>query len=112
LEWSSESIEIKYPHPYFKTAQGTPQFRRYYPDFFIKVKDSHGNVRKYVIEVKPEKETVPPDGPRRGKSRKTILEERKRWDINKAKWKAAMNVCNKMGYYFKILTEKQLFRGS
>ena len=33
---------------------------KYYPDFIIKVKESTGQIKTYVIEVKPKKQTKPP----------------------------------------------------
>ena len=33
---------------------------RYFPDFYIKVKESHNKIKSYLIEVKPKKQTKPP----------------------------------------------------
>ena len=33
---------------------------RYFPDFIIQVRERTGNIKKYVIEVKPFKQTQPP----------------------------------------------------
>ena len=52
LKWSSETIEIPYSHPFFKSNNGLPQTRRYYPDFYLEVLDSSGELKKYVIERK------------------------------------------------------------
>ena len=53
IEWGSEEFFIPYRAPDGKT-------RRYYPDFLIKVKESNGKIKTYVIEVKPFKQTKPP----------------------------------------------------
>ena len=53
LEWGSEEFWIPYRAP-----DGKP--RRYFPDFIIKVKESTGDLKTYVIEVKPAKQTRPP----------------------------------------------------
>ena len=100
LEWSSENIEIPY------MFQGKKH--RYFPDFYAKILNSTGTLEKWVIEVKPYKETHPPL--KRGKkSHKTLLHEKVTWEKNKAKWVSAKRFCKKMGYMFKIITEKELF---
>ncbi len=102
IEWSSESITIQYFDPVQK------KLRRYYPDFLIKTKNKNGKVEKWLIEVKPYHETVPPKITKK-KSQKTIMKQEATYITNKAKWSAANNYCNKMNWKFKILTEKQLF---
>lgn len=101
LQWSSESIKIPYLDP-IKRKQ-----RRYYPDFWIKVKDKDGNIVKYIVEIKPHKESVPPKP--RGKTKKARKYDMKAYAMNQAKWKAANDYCRKMGMKFKVLTEKELF---
>jgi hypothetical protein len=102
VEWSSESITIQYYDPVQKKK------RRYYPDFFARMKTQKG-ISEYVIEVKPHKETKPPS--KKGKkSAKTKLYQEATYLTNIAKFKAAELWCNKMGYKFKVLTEKQMFR--
>jgi hypothetical protein len=49
---------------------------RYYPDVLIKCKTKSGNVKVYLIEVKPYKECKPPIKSK-GKSKKTMLYEAK-----------------------------------
>ncbi len=102
LEWSSESIYI----PYFDPV--TQKRRRYFPDFYMLLEDRNGNTNQYIIEVKPSKESHPPNS-RGNKSRKTLLYEQKTWATNSAKWNAAIKWCSKMGMTFKVLTEKELF---
>lgn len=103
IEWKSESNYVNYYDPV------RDKYRRYYPDFFVLVHDREGGTIKYLIEIKPHKETVPP---RYGKkdSQKTKVHKQATYLTNKAKFKAAKEYCKKMGYNFKILTEKQLFR--
>lgn len=102
LEWSSESIVIQY----FDPVQN--KLRRYYPDFFIKIKNKYGKIEVWIIEVKPYHETQPPKFSKK-KSKKTLLHQESTYITNNAKWKAANNYCNKMKWKFKILTEKQMF---
>ena len=54
LEWGSEEIIIPYRSP----LDG--RIHRYFPDFYIKVRESNGSVKKYIIEVKPKKQCVEP----------------------------------------------------
>ncbi|GAF87684.1 unnamed protein product, partial [marine sediment metagenome] len=63
---------------------------------------------KYIIEVKPNKETKPPMKTR-GQSKKTQLYQEATWLTNQAKFNAAQQYCKKLGYRFKLLTEKQMF---
>ena len=54
LEWGSEEFFIPYLSP------TDNRVHRYFPDFIIKVKESNGQIKRYVIEVKPKKQTRPP----------------------------------------------------
>jgi len=108
LEWSSEPIAIPYVDKTSKDYRGMPKKRRYFPDFLIKVLNNKGGVDVWLVEVKPYKETIPP---RKGKkSQKTQLYEQKTWGVNRCKWIAAEALCKRRGWYFKILTEKQLIK--
>ena len=99
-EWISEGLSIPYYDP---TQRRT---RRYFPDFLITI----NNRETFVIEVKPYKETAPPKKTK-NKSLKTLLYEEKTYMTNLAKWEAAKIFCEKMGYSFKILTERELLIG-
>lgn len=100
IGWSSESFYINY------SFQG--KIKRYYPDFFCHIKSPFGE-EKWVIEAKPDIQTRPPKKGK-NKSRKTQLNEKITWEKNSAKWKSAKNYCEKLGYKFKIITEKQVFK--
>ena len=78
---------------------------RYFVDFYIEVKEQDG-VKKYLIEVKPERFTKPPK-PGKRKTRK-YLQEIAQYGVNEAKWKSAMDFCKSQGMEFKIVTEKEL----
>jgi len=54
LEWGSEEFSIPYISPVDN------RIHRYFPDFIIKVKESTGQVKTYIVEVKPKKQTKPP----------------------------------------------------
>lgn len=106
IQWSSEKVIIPYKHP-VKTAQsGTPQYARYFVDFYMKLKVGEV-VKEYLIEVKPEKQCSAPTQ-HGNKKRTTILYENLQWAINKAKWEAAENYCKKKNYKFLIINEKNI----
>ncbi len=100
LEWGSEEIIVPYRCP----TDG--RVHRYYPDFYIKVRDKQGYLKKYIIEIKPKKQTKPPDVPKR--KTKKYLTEVNTFMKNAAKWKAARNFCDDRGMDFLILTEDHL----
>lgn len=101
LEWASEEFCIPYVSPFDKKVH------RYYPDFIIKVKESSGQIKNYVVEIKPKKQTVPPI--RKSKVTKSFIYEAKTYEINKAKWRAAEEWCEDRKLKFKIITENELF---
>jgi hypothetical protein len=100
LEWSSEEKAIAYRSP----IDG--KIHRYFPDFLIKVKESNGSIKKYMIEIKPHKQTAPPPKPQR--QTKKYLYEAYEYAKNQAKWEAAKEWCADRGYEFKVLTENEL----
>ena len=100
LEWSSEEKCIPYRSP----IDG--KIHRYFPDFLIKVKESNGSIKKYMIEIKPSKQTVPPQKPQR--QTKKYISEVYEYAKNQSKWEAAKDWCADRGYEFKIITENEL----
>ena len=100
IEWGSEEVIIPYRSP----IDG--KIHRYFPDFYIKVKQQNGSIKKMLIEIKPYNQCLPPQIPKR-KTPKFINEVRT-WGINKAKWKAANEFCLDRQMEFKILTEHEL----
>ena len=59
LEWGSEEIVIPYRSPIDNRVH------RYFPDFYVKLKETTGKIKKYIIEVKPKKQLKPPVKPKR-----------------------------------------------
>ena len=51
LEWGSEELALPYRSPIDN------KIHRYFPDFYIKVKESTGQIKKYLIEIKPKSPT-------------------------------------------------------
>lgn len=101
LEYGSEEFFI----PYFDPT--TSRVRRYFPDFIIKVREQSGEIKKYVIEVKPKRQTVPPVQTSK-KRTKTYITEVKTYAMNQAKWQAAQEWCKDRMIEFKIITEDNL----
>jgi hypothetical protein len=100
LEWFSEEICIAYRSPIDN------KIHRYFPDFYIKVKESNGSIKKYLIEIKPKKQTIEPIPQKR--RTKGYIYEVYEYAKNQAKWKAAEEFCKDRGYEFKVLTEDHL----
>lgn len=101
VKWASEEFSI----PYISPVDGRPH--RYYPDFLIEVKEKSGKLKKYVIEIKPKKQTLPPVKKKR--VTKGFILEAKTYAVNQAKWKAAVNFCKDNLIEFKIITEDELY---
>jgi hypothetical protein len=100
LEWFSEEIAVPYRSPIDN------KIHRYFPDFYIKVKESNGQIKKYIIEIKPKKQTIEPQVQKR--KTKGYIYEVYEYAKNQAKWKAAEEFCKDRGYEFKVLTEDDL----
>ena len=100
LELSSEEFFIWYKSPIDNRQH------RYFPDFFVKEKYSDGSVKKYLVEIKPKKQTAPPTKPQR--QTKKYISEVYEYAKNQSKWEAAKEWCDDRGYEFVILTETEL----
>ena len=100
LEWGSEEIALPYISPH------DSRVHRYFPDFYIKVQENTGKIKRYLIEVKPLKQTTKPKKPKR--QTKGYIREAFEYARNQAKWKAAREFCADRKLEFKIMTEKEL----
>lgn len=92
--WSSEEVVIPY---YFA---GDKKYHRYFPDIKIIFED-----KILLVEIKPDIQTRPPDGPKRTKK---YLSEAFTYIKNINKWEAAQEYCKDRGWSFEIWTEKTL----
>tara|TARA_R100000005_G_C4958481_1_gene176184 strand:+ start:80 stop:523 length:444 start_codon:yes stop_codon:yes gene_type:complete len=101
LEFGSEEVIVPYMSPLDN------RIHRYFPDFYIKVREKNGKIKKYLIEIKPKKQVI---GPSKNPKRKTKnwINEVKEYAKNQAKWKAAREYCEDRLLEFKILTEDEL----
>jgi len=100
LKWSSEETVIPYRCPVRNNLH------RYFVDFKIKTRTKDGKIVTYLVEIKPSKQTIPPEF--KGRRTKRFLEESRTFVINQAKWKAAERWAADRDYKFIVLTEKEL----
>ena len=100
LEWGSEEVVVPYHSPIDN------RYHRYFPDFYIKVRESNGKIKKMIIEIKPFKQCVEPKVQK--KKTKGYIYEVMEYAKNQAKWEAAKEWCLDRGYEFKVLTENEL----
>jgi hypothetical protein len=100
ISWGSEEIIIPYRSP----LDG--KVHRYFPDFIVTKINKQGLHETSIIEVKPAKQTKPPE--RKSSVTKRYITEVKTWGVNEAKWKAANEFCKDKGWSFHIFTEKEL----
>jgi hypothetical protein len=97
ISWGSEELII----PYFDLSSG--KNRRYFPDFLFTKKDG----TRYLVEVKPYKQTIPPVK-RKNQKTTSFLNEVSTWGTNSSKWSAAKAYCKKRGWGFIIITENDI----
>ena len=93
--WSSEEVVIPYMFDIDKRVH------RYFMDFKVTWKDGSTS----LIEVKPNKETMPPKG---NKRTKRYITEATTYVKNMNKWEAANNYCKDRKWRFEIWTEIEL----
>lgn len=102
LKWGSEERDmvVKYIHPMDN------KYHRYFIDAWVKIQTKSGEIKEYLIEIKPFAFTTPPVVPAR--KTKSFREAVARWLINAAKWEAARKFAKQKGIEFIIMTEKDL----
>ncbi len=101
LSYQSEEFFI----PYVSPLDG--RTHRYFPDFLIKYKDKQGNIKKAIIEVKPQKDLIEPEKNPKRKTRSWAYRV-KTWAVNQHKWNAAKKYCKERGWEFRVFTEREL----
>ena len=101
MEYGSEEFWIPYVSPVDNRVH------RYFPDFIIKLKESNEDIKTYVIEVKPKRQTLPPK--QKSRVTKSYLYEVQTYAVNQSKWNAADEWCKDRKLEFKVITEQELF---
>ena len=94
--WASEEIVVPYQYSVDEFVH------RYYPDLYIE----YTNGKKVLVEIKPDKETRPPEKPKRQTQR--YVTESMTYIKNQDKWEAAQAFCKVKGWKFEVWTEKTL----
>lgn len=105
LRWSFETLKIPYKSPKDNLVH------MYIPDFIVEKKNKKGDIETLLVEIKPFKQTQAPKQGKR-KSKKSFITENITFEINKSKWEAAKQFCDKHSWKFVILTEKELFNAT
>lgn len=100
VTWGSESVIIPYQNPL------TGRVSRYFTDFNITMRDKNGEIKKFLIEIKPFSQTLPPV--QKNKKTKSLIYQQAEYVKNQAKWQAAEAFCASHNSTFVILTEKHL----
>ena len=100
VEWGSEELIIPYRSP----TDG--KIHRYFPDFYVKVRQKDATIRVMILEIKPHKQTIEPV--KKSRVTKQYIQEVVTYGTNQAKWKAATEFCADRGWTFKVLTEHDL----
>jgi hypothetical protein len=104
LEWASESVIIPYLY------QIDNKMHRYYIDVNFTINDKNGDQKRYIIEIKPYEQTLPPKQPK-NKNSKALMRYNTAmltYQKNQDKWTAARAWAKKKGYIFDIWTEHTL----
>ncbi len=100
IEWGSETTVV----PYMSPMDGNSH--RYFIDFKVKILDNSGKISTYLVEIKPDVQTKPPQAPKR--QSKSYLNAISTFAVNAAKWEAAKRYADQRSMRFIILTEQHL----
>lgn len=98
IAWASEPVRI----PYYNAFKRTQTV--YVPDFLVRYTNNKGQMRTELIEIKPMSHTLMEKA--RG------IQNKMKVALNRMKWKAAQNWCERNGCVFVVLTEEQLFKAT
>ena len=99
LQWSSEKVIV----PYISPLDG--RVHRYFVDNFVVIKEGE-KIKKYLVEIKPHKQTLPPST--KYKKKEHLLYEQNMWKVNEQKWIAARKWAADRGCEFLLITEKDI----
>jgi len=103
--WGSEIIKIPYS---FAIDE---KIHNYIPDVYAEIEDKNGNIKKYLIEIKPKTQCFPPKQPKNKnqKAHRRYLMEAEMFIKNQNKWAFADKWCKSNGIIFTVITEDDLF---
>ena len=86
--------------PYICETDG--KWHRYFMDLYVLFE----NKQEYLIEIKPEKQTIEPKVQQR--KTKKYLKEVMTYVKNQSKWRAAKKYADDRGWIFQVWTEKTM----
>lgn len=95
-KWSSESVVV----PYRSQVDG--KYHRYFVDLKITFNDG----RTILVEIKPKRQTKPPE--KKSRKSRRYLKEVVAYGINTSKWEYAEEYAKDRGWEFQIWTEDTL----
>lgn len=98
IRWGSEIIKILYKNP----IKNRMSF--YEPDIYIEILNNEKKIKKYLIEIKPMKESSLKEASN-GYDKLMVAK-------NALKWASAIQYCKKRDITFKVMTEYDLGIGS
>lgn len=90
--WNYEPIFIPYWNPLW-----SGRISKYFPDFWVEYTSCGGEELKVIVEIKPAKQLV--------LTATTDRNDRFRYIVNQAKWKAALAFAVQQGATFRIVTK-------
>ncbi len=114
LKWGSECLEI----PYYNVVKRSQSI--YLPDIFCTLRQTSGEMKQFLVEIKPFKMCARPNNPKPPKivTAKTLAKyekAKKRHEsdlatylVNAYKWEAAMAWCNRHRVTFIQATEQNV----
>lgn len=97
VQWVSEGIRIPYKNPF--NGKNTV----YVPDIFIVYQDRNGKQHAELIEIKPSSQMVMESAGRNIQNQAAVI-------LNQVKWQAAASWCKQKGIFFRVISEKDLFK--
>lgn len=97
VQWASECIKIPYKNPF--TGKQTV----YIPDIFITYQDKNGKQHSELVEIKPSSQTYMEAAGKNAQNQAAVI-------LNYAKWQAAAAWCKQKGIFFRVISEKDLFK--
>lgn len=111
VKWGSEYMFIPYVMEKKNPETGVIKKtnHKYFPDFYMEVLTGN-EIKKYIVEIKPSNETVPPVAPKSftTKSMRNFEYSITAYEKNMYKWSKAKEYCDARGLIFKLITEKDL----
>ena len=103
IRWGYEIIDI----PYLFQVDG--RMHTYITDIYCEIRGNNSKVNRYILEVKPVKETLPPKPANNSpKSKARYQREMFVYIKNSDKWEATRRFCDSKGIKFVEVTDEDI----